>query len=184
MRDSVKGEMPLPGKVPALSGWTRAVEWKHAENAGGEEDRPLLQIVLEKGVLTVRCGVSISLALNEHLLARWWVNGELKPAAEERFETLEKMDRTGFGREGQAALALPPFLGKLKVGDKVGLQVLYSPQEIERAPWPDDVDRLEDIRAFKNQDPADAIDVPLLSNRIEFDVTAEMLAGRGEPPAK
>lgn len=61
--------------------------------------------------------------------------------------------------------------GEIAVGDRVAIQLMYSPLAIERI-YPERVKPLE-LKAQLNR----IIDVklPLLSNRLEFEVTAEML---------
>jgi hypothetical protein len=70
-------------------------------------------------------------------------------------------------------LVLPDSLGDLKVGDKVGVQMLYSP-----GGWqvPESEMRLGRLLA---QTPRS----PLLSNRLEFKVTGAMLKARSAAAA-
>ena len=69
---------------------------------------------------------------------------------------------------------LPDILGELKAGDKVRLQVMYSPDEYRIAV----LARGAVPRAMRPIAKDDVARVPMVSNRIEFDVTEEMLETR------
>ena len=153
------GKTPLPGQIGAP---------------------PTLKLSLEKEVFVIRSAATLIEQPEHYLLARWWVNGKLAAAklddAREKFgrglEPLIKGTRkmgVGFG--------LPASLGPLKAGDRVTLQVLYTPsryQRITKNRWPDKL-----ARAMMDLLP-DMVSLPQLSNKLEFVVTEAMLAG-GQP---
>lgn len=106
------------------------------------------------------------------LLGRWWVNG-IPISVPSTHRSMSAYKSTS-GNRAKLRLVLPEMLGSLRVGDKIGLQVLYVPRgmrEPDEKRWPVR-DGLIDWHPY----PA----VPLLSNRIEFTVIQGMLDGREE----
>jgi hypothetical protein len=80
-----------------------------------------------------------------------------------------------YAKEMRVAAGWPDHLGELKAGDKVGLQVLYSPAMARQIPPKNMFARA--LGALGRQEPG-AAPVPLLSNRIEFTVTDDLLRAR------
>ena len=70
---------------------------------------------------------------------------------------------------------LPENLGPLKAGDRVGVQVLYSPAFVKTLPKSRAV---ESLRLASRADRSVRATAPLLSNRIEFEVTERMAKNR------
>ena len=143
--------LPLPGAADA-----------------GEADE--LKLSLTGGAFVIAADRPMIDRPARHLLARWWVNGEPVVArlAERQFA------HSGFGQmrqtnEFRVGLGLPESLGKLKRGDRVGLQVLYCPAGFDR------VSKTGAMKQLMEQMAA-ASAVPLLSNHLEFELTKELLA--------
>ncbi len=80
--------------------------------------------------------------------------------------------QVSFTKKMQIRFGLPDTLGKLEVGDKIGLQVLYSPAMIEQVPI--SPISLALLRAASPHG-ANVAAVPMTSNRIEFAVAKAML---------
>ena len=163
----------LPGKVEEL------------RPKPGKETLPEypLRLRLQDGAFHVDSGETMVAWPDHCLLARWWKNGELAQAEKAdrarnvnmlRQEVLSKSMKVGFG--------LPASLGEVSAGDRIGLQVLYCPEmyrQVPRESWQANERQMMVQRA----DHFDVASVPLLSNRIDFTVTREMLekAAKQEP---
>jgi hypothetical protein len=131
-----------------------------------------MSLVLEGGAFVVKSSkVTFSNRDQDKLLARWWVNGaavnsEVMPAQ-------LAMQRTG---QVQAAdtvsvrFGLPDFLGDLRPGDRVALQLLHSPDGFDPAPSGIMQMQHQMMHAQTEHDQW-----PMLSNRIEFEITEAML---------
>ena len=139
---------------------------------GGERPAPL-KLSLEEGVFVVRCEAGAIHLPDDFLLARWWVKG--MPCLDYALEAdvLAKLSRMSTEvKETRVAFGLPRFFRAVHAGDRVGLQVLYTPQANQFFAAPGHVASLYSaICAFQAKLPP----VPMLSNRIEFVVTKEML---------
>jgi hypothetical protein len=120
---------------------------------------------------------------DENALARWWVNGkpiaipeDAIPRVLQRQQAWQRM--RGGSTELRIAFGLPDFLGKLNRGDRVGVQVLWCPNghkpllRMQTASH-DGPLRMQHANARWNW--------PVLSNRIEFQLTDERLADRDHP---
>lgn len=115
---------------------------------------------------------------DEYLLARWWVNGKtiVPPAPKTKAGAQAEKARTETvtgTKEMKVALRLPAYLGGLKVGDKVSLQVMHCDGGYSRLGG-------EAVAQLVHAWPAFA---PMLSNELTFTVTKEMLskgAGRSK----
>ena len=150
---------------------------------GAGDDRPVLlpgaadageadglKLSLNGGVIVITADRPMIDRPARHLLARWWVNGE--PVVARPVE--RQFAHSGFGQVRQTngfrvGLGLPESLGKLKPGDRVGLQVLYCPAGFDR------VSKTGAMKQLMEQVAA-ASAVPLLSNNLEFELTRELLA--------
>jgi hypothetical protein len=113
---------------------------------------------------------------HDRLLARWWVNG--RPVAADKVPPKYAQQHTGQERMTdtlRVGFGLPNFLGDVKVGDRIRLQVLYAPDGFEPAPMGQAVMMQQIAQVFAK----DAR--PMLSNRIEFELTDALLAEKDHP---
>jgi hypothetical protein len=113
------------------------------------------------------------------MLARWWVNGQpVAPTKSPRQALQQQMMRqVRHGKSMLVTFGLPDFLSALKHDDRVGLQVLYSPDGLNRVAFGQQMltQRLSYLSAM------DAVAWPTLSNRIEFELTDSLLAQKEHP---
>lgn len=151
--------------------------------AAGEADG--IKLSLEGAAFVLAARRPMSAQMPEHLLlARWWVNGEpVAPPSAERgaAQAQQRQAKADESEEFKVGFGLPDHLGKLKAGDRVALQVLYSADGYERvnqaaAASTQQMQRLERWgRAAR----------PLLSNRLEFELTEALLRQADHaPPAE
>jgi hypothetical protein len=165
-RDPAK-PTPLPGTLPAGAEW---------DNFGK------LELSVRGGECLVRCrGTKMTNWPDSFLLARWWVNGKTltrayNTEAAQRLVVLGRMIRAT--EDETVKLHVPSCFGEVKAGDTVGLQVLYAPARFQILPehaaeW--QIDRMPYGLL------AEAARLPLLSNRVEFRVTPEILSAKPEP---
>jgi len=166
-------ENQLPGGLPLLGGWDTLLAAKPAVGAVS----PLgLKLSLAGDRLLIQStGCQMLDWPDQCVLARWWVNGSpLVPKRNPRLISHAESRQIIETNESIILFTLPEWLGALRPGDKVGLQVLYSPDEHELVSDPPfEMDHM--MSRIQGRGYAT---VPLLSNRIDFDVTAEMLAKR------
>jgi hypothetical protein len=161
----------VPG-IPAF----RAVPWSSGEAAQGKGTS--IALSLQAGFFDVKAEKRILPARGSRLLARWWLNEEpVLPQAAGEVTPL-----AGVYAEGQAGLfrlpaSLPRAALKAKRGDKIGLQLMLCPGGIESPSIPD-TDLPNGVGPEIDEAPA----VPVLTNRIDFEVDAALLAPR-RPPA-
>lgn len=163
---------PLPGSIPTPTAWIDYVGTEARAIRDGERIYPL-KLSLKDGQFVIQSPVRLVDWPDYYLLARWWVNG--KPVLPRRPEEMSMRSigrQVSFTKEMQIPFGLPDPLGTLKVGDKVGLQVLYSPAMIEQVPI--SPISLALLRAVSPHD-ANVAAMPMTSNRIEFAVTEAML---------
>ena len=178
LRASPKKNPSLPGQIPMGLPW---VEYylKPRTLKDGAVPRGL-KLTLDKGDFLIRSETGMAVSYPDpHLLARWWVNG--KPVLPPRAGGLSRISigaKSMSGREIRVAFALPGTLGKLKPGDKIALQVMYSPTRIQQIPG----NRFTEKQLFARE-CSTVPNVPLLSNRLEFVVQEAMLAG-GAPTSR
>ncbi len=155
----------LPGAIPMCEEW-----WSPlfpgvklgAENVA-------LELSLKDGEIIVRSKVGKMVDwADEYLLARWWVNG--KPIVPPPGRPSMRMAGRRVGETDQMTIVfgLPQTLGKLRLGDKVGLQVLYCPDGT--TPITDELG----MALHRAAGETGALSAPLLSNRIEFAVKVGM----------
>jgi hypothetical protein len=151
------------GAMPGMVEETPGLELSLVPAAGGQPGGAVLALKSAQAKLIDRP--------DYFLLARWWLNDKpiIAPPAKSN------------GRAGSGALrptneidvefALPEALAAAKVGDKVGLQLMYSPGGYE-------VITNEAIRGtHQASGPYGGSDiaVPVLSNKLEFTLTGDLL---------
>jgi hypothetical protein len=148
------------------------------EDANGD---PRLRLALEADEFIVRLerGRHSPFLAPDQMLARWWVNGEPRvqkdwPAARQYMQQQRRS-----GEEFATAFALPDFLGVLKPGDRVRLQLLWCPEGHEPIP---SERAIEQLRQRMMRQAVPGWEWPVMTNRIEFELTAELLAKRDAPP--
>jgi hypothetical protein len=111
-----------------------------------------------------------------HLLARWWINDRaVIPTRSDEVKQISLGRLMTYSKRLPIAFRLPASLGELKPSDKVSLQVLYSPDMIRQLPESRFLESLEYLVASPDDKSAT---VPLLSNRLEVEVTEELLSQR------
>lgn len=163
---------PLPGTIPTPTAWVDYVGSEARAIRDGETIYPL-QLSLEAEQFVIQSPVRLVDWPDYYLLARWWVNGE--PVLPRRTEEISMRSigrQVSFTKEMQIQFGLPDALGRLEVGDKIGLQVLYSPAMIEQVPISHAP--VACLHAVSPHD-SDVAAMPITSNRIEFAVTRAML---------
>lgn len=177
---SLGPERGLPGRVPMDLSFDLGAHAPQEELREGDVPAPL-RLALRDDVLVINSPVEMLNWPDLHLLARWWVNN--RPIVPQRSGGLRAihLGRAIHYQDGmQLGFGLPACLGPLKVGDKVRLQVLYSPGGIIQLPSKDlGLDLVQRLATPRR----DAAVVPLLSNPLEFVVTEAMLAQRAEAQA-
>jgi hypothetical protein len=107
-------------------------------------------------------------------LARWWVNGKPVEAAL-RKEIVRYHDiarQFSSQQHDRIAFGLPETLGAIRAGDVVGLQVMYCPDGHKP------LNHSDEDRYSKRNGRVPAI--PLLSDKIEFKITEELLKKAGD----
>ena len=130
-----------------------------------------LKLSISAGAFAISSKVGLVNRPDEYLLARWWVNGKavVPPAPKAKAGPREEKARTETvtgTKEMKVALRLPAYLGRLKAGDKVAVQVMHCDGGYSRLGG-------EAVAQLVNAWPAFA---PMLSNELTFTVTKEMLS--------
>jgi hypothetical protein len=111
---------------------------------------------------------------DHRLLARWWVNGEPIAAPPAKHMGLKEARLLRMTKEIRVRFGLPATLGQLKSGDRVALQVLYTPKDLE--PVFDGLEQKQQQMQLQSvQGEANCL---LPSNRIEFVISEQMLRER------
>ena len=175
------GETPLPGRVPEGDFWVRcnARVARLTKMREGERLERLrsMTLSLEKDVFVVRSDPKMQVFGDVHLLARWWVNGKPKPDKEGKVASMSHGNGLViYVNEHRVKFGLPDILGTLKAGDKVALQVMYSPGKYRIAV----LAKGAALGAMRSVVKDGVARVPMVSNRIEFAVTQAMLEARGK----
>jgi hypothetical protein len=163
---------------------SRAVSALPAEIADDPAASSPLQLTLEDGVFVLRTDdgkAKLRSDVDETALARWWVNGQpiaiSKHAIPKRL-MLQQSEQRMLARSKQldVVFGLPDFLGTLRAGDRVAVQVLWCPDGTEiMAGQHMRVQKLMDMQR------SDQWTWPVLSNRLEFVVTDDLLVQRDHP---
>ena len=177
------GDPPLPGRIPMGFDWLRYYAGRIGRAVREGEVPCGLALSLEKGVFVVKCEAKMRRDPDHRLLARWWVNGKSVTWTKPRDALLDDIMRAravSYGKEMTVGFGLPARLGDLKVGDKVALQVLYTPGKHQWFHNPNEMvfGRALQKLAVMTAGSHEAVHVPMLSNRIEFEVTEAMLDQR------
>jgi hypothetical protein len=169
----------LPGRLPPWPQYeARYYGGKLRAVKVGEFPYPL-ELSLKDGRFVVRANVPMIDWPEDMLLARWWADGKLLRTRPPRRPAVLRKQRARLvrqTRELRVAFALPRDLGKLRVGRKVTVQVMYAESEYE--PLCPVRPRL--LHAEPARSPACP---PLLSNKLTFALTKEMLPPVGASPA-
>ncbi len=158
----------LPGTVPLHHEWRSLFRHKQEALKIGQTPPPLLRLSQTDGVLTIESDVRIITWADLYLLARWWVNGEpVLPPRSAGVRMISLGRAVTYGNRMQVSIALPDVLGDVEADDRVALQVLYVPGTIGQLPR----NRIpgEMLKALSAAGPAAS--TPLLSNRLELDIT-------------
>jgi len=111
-----------------------------------------------------------------HLVARWWDNGNpVTPPKLDHFIWRQLGRLVRWGKRMTVAFGLPDDLGPVKPGDRLAVQVLYAPAGYDFI--------VEGPARQMNRPVAGdrASRVPLLSNRLEFTLTAALAARKDHP---
>jgi hypothetical protein len=163
MREPVRSA--LPGQLPPVEAPAAATEPGAIDKVG------TLDLSLDKGgILRIRCGESMDDDVELHFLARWWLNGKPVAAPTGVGRPISRARAVRSVNELEVPFGLPDCMKEAKAGDEVGLQVLYCPLGWQML---GDLDQA----AFRDS----SFSMPVLSNRIAFKLTAEMLAGAAAP---
>jgi hypothetical protein len=131
-----------------------------------------LSLALEGGAFVVKSPTAtFSNRRDDQLLARWWVNGAA--VSSEVMPPQRATQQTGQVKATDTLtvrFGLPDFLGDIRAGDRIGLQVLHAPDGFE--PAPSGIMQLQQqvIQALTAHD-----EWPMLSNRIDFELTEPLL---------
>lgn len=169
----------LPGCVRGDAPYYEPRYYGEKTDAGVKRKEPFpLKLSISAGAFAIGSKVRLVNRPDEYLLARWWVNGKavVPPAPKAKTGSQEEKARTETvtgTKEMKVALRLPTYLGRLKAGDKVTLQVMHCDGGYSRLSG-------EAVAQLVNAWPAFA---PMLSNELTFTVTREMLpkgAGRSK----
>ena len=164
----------LPGTIPLHHEWQSLFGIKRVSLKIGEAPPPLLHLSQADGILTIDSDVKMLTWADLHLLARWWVND--KPVLPPRSNGVRMIGLgrlVTYGNRMQVSLALPDMLGRVKVDDRVALQVLYVPGRIGQLPRNGIPGGM--LRTLSSAGP-DA-SMPLLSNRLELKIAPAAAVG-------
>jgi hypothetical protein len=164
-------ETQTAAMYPVLDGTAPFVPPNPSRPLPGYMDEPSFTLELRNGNFIVTSSVQMVEWPDYCLMARWWVNGKAVPAVPVPGHDNGARDiarRISGTRQMTVNFGYPAALDA-KAGDKVALQVMYVP-EIEplfaEGPPPD---------AFSLEMGNDYPVVPLLSNKIEFVVTQDLI---------
>ena len=122
--------------------------------------------------LTVTSAEDMIPSAKDHLLARWWVNGAPVVAAPAGKNLAQNGWRISSGKEMAIPFILPKTLGQLKAGDKLTLQLMYTPAGMKQV---DAADAKPAQPLFVPRIVAHPATLPRLSDKLEIVVTDEML---------
>lgn len=163
---------PLPGRLPG----PRAGPLFGLPEEEGPASSSSLKLSVDGNILRIDAPAPVlRSSLARHLLARWWLNGQPVAAHLARDESRRKYSRSSqFVASFQLGLSVPGCV-HASTGDRVGLQIVYCPAGY--SPLPSRrraVDAIsQSLQAAPDLYPWQK--VPLLSDRIEFTVTQDML---------
>ena len=146
---------------------------------GGAGEADGLRLALEGGAFVIATDHGTTRSPNESFLARWWVNGQPVTAPRPGAERAKFQQRLSpKGAPVTVGFGLPDHLPALKPGDRVAVRLMSAAEGQQLLPFGGEgVLHQQQLRAI---DP-DAVDRPLLSNRLEFEVTEELLRHADHP---
>ncbi|MCX5660820.1 MAG: hypothetical protein NTW19_14025 [Planctomycetota bacterium] len=182
---SLPATLPLTGDWDDLASGARFMvphtsmnqEAQRLTELSADGARYPLTLELHDDVLAIGSPQPVLFWADYLMLARWWVNGvAVVPKRGSGGFSIMLGRMVSYDSEAKVALRLPAGLGPLKVGDRVGLQVLYCPDGYHMLP----AERGQHFDAEPNFGP-EPLGIPLESNRIEFKVTKAMLDGAAAP---
>ena len=161
----------LPGTLPCDPRWLNPAPWPKNLPATP------LQLTLDNGQFVIKAGGRQLIDWPDwHLLARWWVNGQPveapRPIQPHARQAARQVTATATFR---IAFGYPDALGSVKSGDKLALQLMYAPEFEELAA---DAQTAGHISIVDHQ-----LATPLLSNKLEFTLTPQLLAARAASTA-
>jgi len=166
--------LPLPGTIPLREPWTRNPALKDWVMAHRRTPAFPLDLKIKDDQFTITAVANMRDWSDQQMLARWWVNGKaIEPARPEAIPAPQRRGSAGGSRLLRIGIGWPDSLGTVRGGDRLGLQLLYSPQVLHPILKDGEGPRL-DPGTFG----ASAVLVPLLSNRLDFTVTPELMAVR------
>jgi hypothetical protein len=146
---------PLPAKVTGQSG-------------------PSIRLSVTSGFFSLKSDKRILPTRGSRLLARWWLNGKpVRPQPAEDLVAVDSSHIEGLARLLRLPVRLPMAVLKARPGDKVGLQVMLSPDRIESPSL-----KAGSSQCIASLDIRESPVVPVLSNRLDFKVSAGMIANR------
>jgi hypothetical protein len=171
---------PLPPEDSTLPGGSVLTdEWMAFYSVDAKKINPL-NLKFENNTIEISAdGVTLD-EPTQQLLARWWVNDRPIAVDPNIKPGLQSLAMKQMKKEPLAVpLDLPKFLGDLKIGDKIGLQLMYT-EESQRLPGthPSSVDQMTRMHRIQ-QYP-----IPLISNRLDIIVDDHLLSLRGSAGAK
>jgi len=139
---------------------------------------PSISLSVKGGFLSLSSDKQILPTRGSRLLARWWLNGRpVSPKTAEEFAVAGDSHTEGLASLLRLPATLPSAVLKARPGDKVGLQVMLSPDRIESPAF-----NLESSQCISSLDIDGSPAVPLLSNRFDFKVNASIIAQRSSKP--
>lgn len=171
----------LPGQCPAVCGLAECGPRETRHRRTGSPAEPVrFDLNVREGRLVLTGEPAQVESPRDFFLARWWVRG--KPVTDSLDVARTRLARAWPSRaklrppDARAELAVPLVLprwmsARVRAGDEVGLQVLYCP-----AGWTEMLDPAISVPAFTDRPAGGALLVPALTRRIDFRVTAGMLA--------
>ena len=161
---------PAPMHPPATDG--------ELPGAGAPGDADGLRLSLEDGTFVIAADRLMTYAPDELVLARWWVNDEpVVEGVREHRKMKDQAIQLVNTKEMRIAFGLPDHLPALNPGDRIALQVLYAPGGHRHVLPPGVV--AAQMQKAQRMMGKDDVARPLLSNRLEFELTDERLAKAG-----
>ncbi len=170
----------LPGTLPPVGGWARLLNLQAGKRKVGQAEPPPLTLKADKGVLLVESRDVPIADGRKHLLARWWIND--KPLYPPILDVTRGIRESGLVaargmRELKIACQWPDFVKPVRPGDRIGVQLLYCPDGSDLVTGPDTCGKAALALHLRDRHP-------LLSNRADFRVTAEMVRNRAATALK
>ena len=152
----LKPEGLLPGQIPVLAPPPQAEQMRHPLKLSLDNARAFRI----SSVIPMNDDVELS------FLARWWINDAPLPADTTYTPMIQRARQFRTANDIDVGFGLPPGAKDVRAGDRVSLQLLYSPAGW-RPPFGAPM-----LRAARTA----GTNLPLLSNRLDFVVTPAMLA--------